>query len=493
MARAEEDLMDRLRNSDAVRLFPVDDSREGRVAPQNKAHAARHAREIYFGLLEAGPDESMLVKSRDFLSTQLERVSKNRSDLPTQMRDLLMWIRSNASCVGEQYQDYLDERRTGARRRYFSSRSHALHFLKCVAPTKLVDGAWLYGVVAQWRDARFADLIRIYLEELGEGLPEHNHVLIYKKLLDTHECEHWEQLDDPYFVQGAIQLALASHTSSFLPEVIGFNLGYEQLPLHLLICAHELNELGIDPYYFTLHVTIDNAASGHAARAVRAVFDALPRLGDKQAYYRRVRDGYQLNSLGAGTLDVIANFDIHAELLAILGSKAEIGTQLHSDYCRIGGKTMNEWLSDPRQLQGFLDALAEAGWVKRDQPPENSRFWRLIEGNKAPMFGVFTVYERQVIQDWIAGDRVLGLTDTKRSFKVQERMTRLPPDTGRTRRDNSADDDFNTESRILRETIAAMPDAGATMDWLVEWLSPVHHHTSVGLMATRIFNERLRT
>src|SRR5690606_37864275 len=119
------------------------------------------------------------------------------------------------------------------------AKSHALHFLRAVAPTKLVDGAWLYGLVAQWRDARYAELVRIYLEELGEGDAAANHVVLYKSLLATHECGQWEYLDETYFVQGALQLSLARHSHQFLPEIIGFNLGYEQLPLHLLICAYE--------------------------------------------------------------------------------------------------------------------------------------------------------------------------------------------------------------------------------------------------------------
>jgi hypothetical protein len=66
-----------------------------------------------------------------------------------------------------------------------------------------------------------------------------------------------------------------TNAEKFLPEVIGFNLGYEQLPLHLLITAYELKELHIDPYYFTLHITVDNADSGHAKQAVDAVFSAM--------------------------------------------------------------------------------------------------------------------------------------------------------------------------------------------------------------------------
>ena len=99
-------------------------------------------------------------------------------------------------------------------------------------------------------------------------------------------------------MQGLIQLALAYNSDQFLPELIGYNLGYEQLPLHLLITAYELNELGIDPYYFTLHVTVDNADSGHARKAweARYAFQPLPRTGEPdevaEAYLYLMKAGY---------------------------------------------------------------------------------------------------------------------------------------------------------------------------------------------------------
>src|SRR5690606_39248043 len=96
-------------------------------------------------------------------------------------------------------------------------------------------------------------------------------------------------LPDAHYEQGLIQLALGWNAQDFLPEIVGFNLAYEQLPLHLLISAYELNELGIDPYYFTLHITVDNTDTGHARRACQAAIDAAPRMHDGGEYWRRVR------------------------------------------------------------------------------------------------------------------------------------------------------------------------------------------------------------
>ncbi len=140
---------------------------------------------------------------------------------------------------------------------------------------------------------------------LGDGNPGKNHVLLYRRLLKWLGLNTGAHLGAPLFEQGAIQLAPGLSGREMLPEVIGFNLGYEQLPLHLLITACELNELGIDPYYFTLHVTVDNTASGHAVKAVDAVIDNSRRDADPREFLRRVRQGNLLNDLGVGVPQVL--------------------------------------------------------------------------------------------------------------------------------------------------------------------------------------------
>lgn len=446
---------------------------------------------LYFALMEAKPRESVQEQSQRFLYQQLNKVESMESDLPPKVDGLMDWMRANTASVGEQYRDYLTQRRSGQRQRYFPTKSHALHFLKGVAPTKLVDGAWLYGLVSQWRDSRYDELIQIYLEELGDGEAEKNHVLLYKKLLATHECTHWENLPDSNFIQGAIQLSLAQHASEFLPEIIGFNLGYEQLPLHLLICAYELAEWDIDPYYFTLHVTIDNADTGHAARAVQAVIDAMPHLGDKESFYQRVQNGYQLNSLGAGTNQIIADFDLEQELLNILATKAVTGSLLHSDYCRIGGKTVNEWLATAEQIHEFVDTLVKKGWIRRNEHPTKSRFWNLLVGDKGAMFGVFNAYELQIIYDWIAGESLQVPTSINRRYRKRRQGFDSAPQDICESKDHS--DEFSAESKLLTDKLACALDKNAALDLLVPWLSPRYHHTSLGLMATRVFAQRWRT
>jgi hypothetical protein len=473
---------------------------------------ARTAQSVYFDLLRKELSDQSQAASREYLVSQLEAVQDLPSDLPEDMEELEAWIVHNTEEVGRQYQDYLAARRAGGGRRYFTTKAHALYFLKGAAPTKLVDGAWLYGLASHWHDARFASLIRIYLEELGEGIPGKNHVALYQALLAAHGCEQWRNLSDDHFVQGAIQLGLAYHAQSFLPEVIGFNLGYEQLPLHLLITSYELNELGIDPYYFTLHVTVDNAATGHARKSVDGVRAAMPAVGDSSEFYRRVVNGYKLNMLGASTTSIIASFDLEREVIAIFQAKSAVGRQVHSDYCRVAGRTVNDWLSDPAQIPAFLQSLEQAGWIKRHQDPQNSRFWKLIQSDKAEMFGVFTAYEQQLIHDWISGDLLQANTHEGKprqlTYKAKQRLHDALGHGPASRqysaaargilrrhlaRDEDADDrdEFNAELRAFEETLAALSSKEERMQVLCKLMAPHLHHTAPGLMATRIYTRML--
>ena len=455
---------------------------------------------LYFGLSSRQPTERALCDASHYLERQLQTAAALDADIPEDPYRLPAWVEDNATQVGQQYAAYLEQRRAGAARRFFSNRSHALNFLRSVAPTKMVDGSWLYGMVARWRDDRFAPLIRIYLEELGDGLPEKNHVVLYKKLLAAHGCDQWQSaLDDEHFVQGAIQLALAYHADAFLPEVIGFNLGYEQLPLHLPITAYELNELGIDPYYFTLHITVDNAATGHAQKAANGLLALLPQLGGGAEFYRRVLNGYKLNLLGASTTSVIAAFDLEQEMVKVLRGKSFVGQHMHSDFCRIGGRSVNAWLADPERIPDMLQALQQNGWIERHADPHQSRFWRLLEGERAEMFGVFNAYEKQVIYDWILGDAASmegnGLKPQARTgqltFRARQRLLRTLEPHAAVDNGDAMSDENDVDVCMLEAQLAQAQNRQEMMDILGPLLSPAMHHTPCGLMATRVFSGML--
>jgi hypothetical protein len=425
---------------------------------------------LYSDACDAGP------RAETFLREQLNRAAGLTCDLPEEPAQLSSWAQQHCADVAHDYADYIEQRRQGAGRRYFQNKAHALYFLQRVAPTKEVDGAWLEGVVEHWQDYRFDGLLTTYLEELGKGDPRQNHVVIYRQLLNEHDADDQQALDDQHFVQGAIQLALGRCSTNFMPEVIGYNLGYEQLPLHLLITAYELRELGIDPYYFTLHVTIDNVSSGHGRKAIQALLDLMPVEQGANEFYRRVAQGYRLNDLGIGSTAVIEGFDLQREVFAMLERKRSFGQHMHSDYCRLEGQTVNEWLSTPGKIEDFLQAMQRKGWIKRHRPPQESRFWQLIEGSTAAMFGVFSGYEKQLVHDWIAGE-----------WQDQKK----PPspcrhhDSGECLDEGRADD---PEIVALQDTLHNQSPR-QQLESLIPWLSAQRHCRPAGLYATRRFIE----
>lgn len=414
------------------------------------------------------------VAAQDFLQAQLAQARELPCDLPDSPEQLHAWVEQRCSDVAAAYADYLEQRKQGGPRQYFQNKAHALYFLQRVAPTKQVDGAWLYGLLRYWQDQRFDGLLTTYLEELGDGEAAKNHVVIYRKLLSEHDADSEAGLDDDHYLHGATQLALGLCAEEFLPEVIGYNLGYEQLPLHLLITAFELSELGIDPYYFTLHVTIDNASSGHACKAAQSVVNLLPLGEGRDAFYRRVAHGYALNDLGPGTTAVIQSFDLQEEVVAMLERKRVFGQHMHSDYCRFEGKTVNQWLAQPGQIKDFLAALEAKGWIKHDQDPAESRFWQLIEGAGAAMFGVFSGYEKQVLHDWIAG-----------SWVSPQRVPPARPGRGsRLTRDQQIPVDPDTQALV--SSLSKLPDE-QQLTALIPWMTARCHCAPAGLYATRRF------
>jgi len=475
-------------------------------------------RQMYLSLCERRREREVEAGAADtaahWLRGLLDAAGPAPSTLPKGADAFAAWSAVHHDLVGIQYKQYLGQRKAGAPRRFFSNKAHALFFLKGVAPTKLVDGAWLFGLLKHWEQGEMRPLITTYLEELGNGVPEKNHVVLFQQLIDSHGCAQWQGLPDEYFVQGLIQLALAYNADQFLPELIGYNLGYEQLPLHLLITACELNELGIDPYYFTLHVTVDNAGSGHARKAWEALHKLTPQVGNLAAFLRRVEAGYRLNDLGVGTEAVIDAFDLHGELVGILRAKTAVGKNMHSDYCKVGGRSLNDWMADPGQVPALLTALEAQGWFTRGQAPEDSRFWELIQGDRAHMFGVFSAYEQQVLHDWIAtpphpqaaavlprvashrarqrAAGVNGVNGVNGAFGGRARQVRDSAERGiiRHRFPDGAHgwESVSCELRLLEAKLAAAGSKQDAIAMLIARMSPASHHSSAGLMATRIFS-----
>lgn len=469
-------------------------------------------KDYYFYLLNGNNQD--IEQLKQFVEKQLDE-APDGDNLPQDALEFNWWLEARTQQVGKQYQAYLIGRENGQPRQLFKNKSHALYFIKTVAPTKLVDGSWLYGLTNFYAADNFSALISTYLDEIGAGEKDRNHVSLYKNLMRSHGIEFSPDLEDKYYQQGAIQLALGHTFEYFVPEIIGFNLGYEQLPLHLLITAYELKELGIDPFYFTLHITIDNSCNGHAKNAVQSVLLNKPKLGNTEEYFRRIAKGYQLNEVGIGTNQIIATFDIEKELISILKSKAHIGKFMHGNYCKVDGLLVNEWLSRDEKIPDFLAALQKIGWINKNENPKNSKFWRMIDDHHGVMYGVFNEYEKQIIFDWIAGagneDKYDRKVDQHLSLKnvlnFPSRNSEHEPDLssiknqlnnnsphalGKDRMTNPRLANYTDEDDALfKSKLDACKDNHQLMLLLIDWLAPAKHHTQNGLKAAKMYMEKL--
>jgi hypothetical protein len=168
-------------------------------------------------------------------------------------------------------------------------RADCLFLLTQLAPAALVDGAWLEQIARPCSVASRAvqPLFQIYMDEQGDGVPEQHHPSIYRRLLTGLDIQ-LPPVTDPAFAQAPsltdaafeiplLWLSFAAFPKGLFPECLGLNLAIELSGLGqgYLILADELKAHGIDPYFFLLHLTIDNPATGHTALALAAIDDYL--------------------------------------------------------------------------------------------------------------------------------------------------------------------------------------------------------------------------
>lgn len=427
-------------------------------------------------------DKEKTFKAGIFLSKELEQLNPQNIPFINNDTDLVTWLDDKNKKVFTQYKQYLQRRKLGGKREYFNNLSQIFEFLIKIAPVKQVDGAWLYHMVHYWQDAKFKEPIEIYLEELGCGLTKSNHVKIFNDLLESLQLDQFNDLlADDYYYQTAIQLALGYAPREFIPEILGFNLGYEQPPLHLFITNYEFKELGIDSQYFNLHLTIDNLDCGHAKSAHTVLNKVAKYYKNEAEFYRRVMNGYTLNDKGISSTDIIQNLDIQNMVVTILKRKAKIGRFVHNDSCQFLAKTLNQWLENEEEIPALLETLIQHKWIIYGENPEKSPFWRTISHPDGKMYGVFSALEQQIIYDWIIGPAAADyslqyhklklknptLHDYDVSYLVDEKLE-------------------NFKFKVEHET-----DLQRKINYLIPHLAPHAHHSPIGLWSTYQYTREL--
>ena len=271
-------------------------------------------------------------------------------------------------------------------------------------------------------------------EELGDGDLHKNHVHVYRELMkdigfgipeaDTIDFIHPQhQLNETCVWKAAVaQLLISLFPHEFLPEILGFNLHFEGLTLETMKAAKELEELGINPYYFVLHISIDNADSGHTAIAMQAVVKYIEHVRQAhgrsfvQQAWKRVQAGFILSKgLSAGpqcqsrrilSVNSFPHNTHEAEVIRIFNAKAPVAHKIHCcSRTRIGGRKLVDWL-EPHAFAGkqwqfdFLHCLSNMKqWVHKGDSSKSRLIQELSWEGK--MFGSFTQGEVEVVKRWI--------------------------------------------------------------------------------------------
>jgi hypothetical protein len=387
----------------------------------------RECRELLVSLLSSTIGEALQVKGSAILS--VDTFSRDR---------LNQFLKAKDEDCTNHWEDYLARRRAGGSREIFGDKDEAKWWLKQAAPVKYVDGAWLGHINKITTPFKHRNITKnawqVMSEELGDGDLAKNHVYVYRQLMDDIEA-NLPAADSEDFINprhkmdqtrcwkaAMAQLLISLFPHDFLPESLGFNMAYESLPLHLLKTVKELREVRLNPYYFELHISIDNADSGHAAMAMAAVADYIDLVEKEegaeaaQTAWRRCQAGYILAeglpttpespSLKVEPEGPFPRTETEATLLDIFAAKAFVAHKIHcNSRLKIGRRSLVDWLepkafADKQWQKEFLVDLGNCKpWVIKGDS-EKSRLVKELSW-EGKMFGSFTQTEVEVVKAWI--------------------------------------------------------------------------------------------
>lgn len=404
-------------------------------------------RRLFFKLHNIEEHSEVLTEGRDLLlSFFSEAISaaqpERRQDIfaieSFSKEQLFSHVRKAHELVGEEYNRYVEGRKAGEGRLIATDRSQAAKVLTALAPLKLVDGAWLGRVHQATTPFNLRPITKqawqVLSEELGDGDLDLNHVHLYNELLREvgvhlpapHETDFTDaahRMDNENVWRAAVtQMLISLFSQEFLPEILGYSLHFEGLSMETMVMSRELQELKLNAQYFLLHVSIDNAHSGHAMMTAHTVAEYMSHITQSESQaaaataWRRIQAGYSLSAHQCNSINVkkhLANMPgpmnaltpgrYDADMVRMLVAKAAVAQKTHSACrCRIGRKPLAYWL-DPETLKSERETLQELSnaspWVIKGCP-RRSRLMREV-GRGGKMFGAFTLKETKLLHDWI--------------------------------------------------------------------------------------------
>ncbi|MCJ1411929.1 hypothetical protein MMC19_006021 [Ptychographa xylographoides] len=437
-----------------IETLPVDTIREGRhittlVLNEKERkklpdEEIRTYKDLYFKLQNLERFPTILAQAREklakFFSETLAEAQKEPDTGILSIESysseaLASFLQGEDDKTTRQWAQYLERRKKGSPRELFSDTAEAKIWLKQTAPVKYVDGAWLghiNKITTPFNLRRVTkDAWQVLSEEYGDGDLDKNHVHVYRDLMrdieaglpegyteDFIKAKH--NLNSTRVWRAAVgQLLISLFPHEFLPEILGFNMHFELLTVDTLKATKELEEVKLNNYYFVLHISIDNADSGHTAMAMQTVVDYIENIKKAQGNaaaqlaWKRIQAGYNLSAHLPSTpepsdpnSDNFPRNPCEAEMIRIFRAKSSVAQQIHcSSRLKIGRRTLVEWLaadsfgSKQRQMEFLHDLSNMKPWIRKGNS-ENSRFIQYLSW-KGKMFGSFTQKEVDVVKKWI--------------------------------------------------------------------------------------------
>ncbi|OBT83524.1 hypothetical protein VE02_07378 [Pseudogymnoascus sp. 03VT05] len=418
-------------------------------ADDEKLDELKKLKQLYYQLHNLEKFPEVLPQAKRLLVSLLEETSTAGRTLP--LHDSILSVQSFSRHaleefqhrrdrgIGKEWEEYNIRRKEGSSRELVGDREEAIWWLKQLSPVKYVDGAWLGHIGKVTTPFALLKTMKgawqILSEELGDGDLRKNHVHLYHKLLETTAPDlptaesidfghPRHQLNELSVWKSAVaQLLISLFPHEFLPEILGFNLHFEAISMDTLKATRELKEVGIDPYYFLLHISIDNTHSGHSAIAIEVVCEYMRHVLESdgqeaaQKAWGKLQAGYLLSSCLPGAVicpsqkkskngsDILLG-PTEVKVIDIFRAKAQVAHGFHcSSRVKIGSRSVADWL-DPVSLEskewqkGLLNALSSSKYWICKGDSRKSRFIQELQWN-GRMFGSFTQDEYDVLTEWI--------------------------------------------------------------------------------------------
>ncbi|MCJ1424504.1 hypothetical protein MMC29_002392 [Sticta canariensis] len=460
-------------------------------------------KDLYYMLQNLEHHPEVLPQSRDLLISLFSETLTSACKEPDlgilrvkhyTPENLAAFLQREQDETMQKWEQYMARRWAGCPTEMFQDREEAKWWLRQIAPVKYVDGAWLghiNKITTPFALRRITkDAWQVLSEELGDGDLSKNHVHVYRELMKEIESELPEgdtpdfihprhKMDEPQVWKAAIvQLLISLFPHEFLPETLGFNLHYEGITLETLKAAKELEELKLNAYYFVLHISIDNADSGHTAIAMHTVTEYISHIeathgnAAAQDAWKRVQAGYILSehlpttpdcpSMKTSAIHRFPSSESERDVIQVFRAKAPVAHKIHcSSRLKIGRRTLVDWLKpedfvSQRWQRDFLHDLSNTRtWVRKGDGHRSKLVQEISWPGK--MFGSFTQTEVEIVKKWIDS---LANPDVQ-SYWTFVGRTKVPADRVCQYRDIRAD--YPVFSPIPSEDFPSLPSISASL------------------------------